>query len=237
MHADKGKLILLPNVLDESLPADPFLPISVQNAVSHLNGLIAESEKSARRYLRRFLSHEKMAALPLRLLNEHTKRDELKELLQPVLKGETWGLISDAGLPCIADPGSDLVFLANAHQLAVEALIGPCSLILALQLSGFSGQRFCFHGYLSREAVELDKAIKQLEARATQETQIWIEAPYRSAKMLDALKASLKPSTFLSVAVQLTTPLQRVASMSVQNWKNASFEIGKEPAVFLIFSP
>ena len=230
-----GKLILLPNVLEESLPADPFLPASVGAAVSHLSGLIAESEKSARRYLRRFLSHEKMASLPLRLLNEHTLQNEIEVLLKPVVEGQTWGVISDAGLPCIADPGADLVSAARRLNIDVEALVGPCSLILALQLSGFSGQRFCFHGYLPRESEELEKKIKDLEKRAKEETQIWIEAPYRSAKMIDALKLWLQPATRLCVAVNLTTSAQKVASHSVQQWKSLSFEIGKEPAVFLIF--
>ena len=230
-----GKLILLPNVLEESLPADPFLPASVSAAVSQLDGLIAESEKSARRYLRRFLSHEKMASLPLRLLNEHTLQKEIEVLLKPVIEGQTWGVISDAGLPCIADPGADLVSAARRLNIDIEAIVGPCSLILALQLSGFSGQRFCFHGYLPRESEELEKKIKDLEKRAKEETQIWIEAPYRSAKMLDALKLLLHPATGLFIAVNLTTPTQRVASHSIQQWNSLSFEIGKEPAVFLIF--
>lgn len=236
MNAQPGKLILLPNVLEESLPADPFLPVSVQAAVGELDGLIAESEKSARRYLRRFLSHEKMAALPLRLLNEHTPAKELDELLKPMLDGKTWGLISDAGLPCVADPGADLVAAARSFGVNIEAIAGPCSLILALQLSGFSGQRFCFHGYLPREAADLEKTVKDLERKARGETQIWIEAPYRSAKMFEALKLWLQPATRLCVSLSLTTPSQRVASHSIQQWKSLPFEIGKEPAVFLLQS-
>ena len=230
-----GKLILLPNVLEESLPADPFLPASIAANIGQLDGLIAESEKSARRYLRRFLSHEKMASLPLRLLNEHTAPKEIEALLKPVIEGQTWGVVSDAGLPCIADPGAELVAAARRSNIDIEAIAGPCSLILALQLSGFSGQRFCFHGYLPRDAEELEKKIKDLEKRAKEETQIWIEAPYRSAKMLDALKIWLQPATRLCVAVNLTTPSQRVASHPIHQWKSLPFEIGKEPAVFLIF--
>lgn len=234
MAAAKGKLFLLPNVLEESLPADLFLPASVKTAVSQLDGLIAESEKSARRYLRRFLSHEKMAALPLRLLNEHSPLQEIEALLLPMLEGRTWGLISDAGLPCIADPGADLVAAARRFNLEIEAIAGPCSLILALQLSGFSGQRFSFHGYLPREMGDLEKVLKDLEKRARGETQIWIEAPYRSAKMLGALKQWLQPATRLSIAVNLTTSSQKVASHTIREWKSLPFEIGKEPAVFLI---
>ena len=115
-----GKLLLLPNLLDETSSHDRFLPSSVGPAVTTLNGLIAESEKSARRYLRRFVSHDQMAKTPLRLLNEHTKKDELETLLEPMRRGEIWGLISDAGLPCVADPGSDLVFLANMSGIDIE---------------------------------------------------------------------------------------------------------------------
>ncbi|HSX38105.1 MAG TPA: SAM-dependent methyltransferase [Chlamydiales bacterium] len=229
-----SKLILLPNVLDESLPADPFLPSSVQTIVSQLDGLIAESEKSARRYLRRFLSHERMAMLPLRLLNEHTSPKEKKALLEPILEGQTWGLLTDAGLPCIADPGSDLVAAARYFSIEVQGIPGPCSLLLALQLSGFSGQQFSFHGYLPRDAEELTQKVKELEARSQRgETQIWIETPYRSAKMLEFLKNTLLPKTLLCVAANLTTLQQKIGSYPVYQWRSFSFELGKEPAVFL----
>ena len=229
-----GKLILLPNLLDETLPLEPFLPPGVSIAVASIGGLIAESEKSGRRYLRRFLTHDQMARLPLRLLNEHTDGKELQALIQPMQNGETWGLISDGGLPCIADPGAPLVALAHEKGVAVETFAGPSSLFMALQLSGFGGQRFSFHGYLPRETADLERKILELEKGAAAATQIWIEAPYRSAKMLDALKRILRPDTRLCCAVQLTSPNQRVVSFSVSKWKNYSFPIEKEPAVFLI---
>lgn len=225
-----GKLLLLPNLLDESLPTEPFLPISVNQAVSRLQGLIAESEKMARRYLRRFLSHDDMAKMPLAVLNEHTQ--DLSPLIQPILNGETWGLISDAGLPCIADPGADLVWLAHQKNIFVETFVGPSSLIMALQLSGLNGQQFSFHGYLPREVPELEHTLRDLEKRPG--THLWIEAPYRSAKMLDLLKRVLQPSTKLCVAVNLTLPTQRLLSQPVAKWKTAPFSLEKEPAVFLM---
>lgn len=227
-----GKLYLLPNLLDETLPTEPFLPVSVGQAVASIQGLIAESEKMARRYLRRFISHDAMAQMPLRLLNEHTK--ELKELLLPMERGETWGLISDAGLPCIADPGADLVWLVHEKGIGVETFVGPSSLIMALQLSGFSGQEFAFHGYLPREPQDLERKVIELEKR--QGAQIWIEAPYRSAKMLELLKRVLQPKTRLCVAANLTTANQKVVSQTVQRWKTSPFSLEKEPAVFLIMS-
>jgi 16S rRNA (cytidine1402-2'-O)-methyltransferase len=223
-----GKLFLLPNLLDESIPSD--FPPSVVTAVHQIQGLICESEKSARKYLRRFISHDEMAKMPLRLLNEHTQKGELENLLAPILNGEIWGLISDAGLPCIADPGSDLVYLAHQKNVSVETFVGPCSIIMALQLSGFSGQNFSFHGYLPRDPVELVAKIKELEKLPG--VQIWIEAPYRTAKMLDTLKEALLPTTILSIASSLHLPEQRVLTKPISQWKNLS--MGKEPAIFLI---
>ncbi len=225
-----GKLYLLPNLLDESLPIEPFLPVSVGAAVLQINGLIAESEKMGRRYLRRFLSHEEMAKRPLQLLNEHTSN--VQELLKPMLQGEVWGLISDAGLPCVADPGAQLVWLAHQKGVAIHTFVGPSSLIMGLQLSGFSGQHFSFHGYLPKEGAQLEQKLKELEKASG--THIWIEAPYRSAKMLATLLQVLRPETKLCVAVHLTSPNERVMSRRVSQWKELSFPLEKEPAVFLI---
>lgn len=231
-----GKLILLPNLLDDEADAALHLPAATGEIVSSLQGLIAESEKPARRYLRRFISHEEMAALPLRTLNEHSQPGEVDLLLEPMLQGETWGLISDAGLPCIADPGSDLVAKAQKKGIAVQTLAGPSSILMALQLSGFTGQRFAFHGYLPREAPLLEKQILELEKKSKhdQSSQIWIEAPYRSAKLLDMLKQTLHPSTRLCVAVRLTSPHQRSVSLPIAEWRKFSFPLEKEPAVFLL---
>jgi 16S rRNA (cytidine1402-2'-O)-methyltransferase len=168
--------------------------------------------------------------MPLALLNEHTS--DLQTLIEPLLKGQTWGLISDAGLPCIADPGADLVFLAHQKKIDIKTFIGPSSIIMALQLSGFGGQKFTFHGYLPREIPALENKLKELEQEGG--THIWIEAPYRSLKMLEIAKNTLKPQTKLCVAINLTSENERVQSALVATWKQSSFPIEKEPAVFLI---
>lgn len=227
-----GKLLLLPNVLQEELPIAPFFPISVTDAVRSIAGLIAESEKAARRYLRKFISHEEMQKIPICLLNEHTQ--QLKSFLEPMKKGEVWGLISDAGLPCLADPGSDLVWLAHQAGIDVAAFVGPSSIILGLQLSGFSGQHFTFHGYLPKEPEVLEKKLKEMEKQPG--THIWIEAPYRSQKMLEQLLKTLQSSTRLCVAVNLTTPAERLLSASVSRWRSIAWHIEKEPAIFLLTS-
>lgn len=224
-----GKLILLPNLLEESLSPERFLPAALAQVVQSMDGLIAESEKAGRRYLRKFLSHEEMATKPLLLLNEHTK--ELGTLLEPLKRGECWGLISDAGLPCIADPGSDLVWLARGAGVAIETYAGPSSILFALQLSGLPSQRFAFHGYLPREVPLLEKTIRELEKQST--TQIFIEAPYRSTKLLEILLKTLSPKTKLCVAANLTTPDELVISQVVAKW--TPVDLGKSPAVFLFF--
>ena len=231
-----GKLLLLPNLLDESQPHELYLPAGIGAVVKTVNGLIAESEKAARRYLRRFLSHDEMARMPLKTLNEHTQEKELDDFLAPLLHGETWGLISDAGLPCVADPGAPLVWRARLNNIPVETFAGPSSILMALQLSGFCGQRFSFHGYLPREGAELELKIRELERRSRNETEIWIEAPYRSQKMLEFLKQILSPNTKLCVAASLTLPTQKVVSQTVSKWKHIPLVLEKEPAVFLLDS-
>ncbi len=227
-------LFLLPNLLDETLGWEPFLPQSVPEAVRGLDGLIAESEKAGRRYLRRFVDHETMAATPIRLLNEHTA--ELTSLLEPLLRGEKWGLVSDAGLPCVADPGAPLVLLAHEKKVRVVTFAGPSSILMALQLSGLSGQRFSFHGYLPREAADLKKALQQMEARSRQEgsAQVWIEAPYRNAKMAQTVVEILQPSTLFCIARDLTLEDQFVRTQPIALWRKGGLEMAKTPTVFLL---
>ena len=238
MMPGAGILFLLPNLLDDELPHEPYLPVSVGEAVRSLDGLIAESEKGARRYLRRFVSHEQMARLPLKLLNEHTQPSELLEMIEPVIQGQRWGIVSDAGLPCLADPGAPLVWLARQRGLQVIAFPGPSSPILALQLSGLNGQRFAFHGYLPREMPDLQQRLRQLEKISKQEdsTEIWIEAPYRSSKMAQAVMETMSSETLLCIALSLIAPCQRIATQKIADWKKHPFSIEKEPAVFLIHS-
>jgi 16S rRNA (cytidine1402-2'-O)-methyltransferase len=239
MAPAEGHLFLLPNLLDDELAIEPFLPASVKEAVQSLDGLIAESEKGARRYLRHFVCHDRLAAMPLKLLNEHTPPSEIDSLLDPIARGECWGLLSDAGLPSLADPGAPLVFRAHQRHLVVSTLPGPSSIVMAIQLSGLPGQRFAFHGYLPREMPALQEALIHLEKRSRQDdaTQIWIEAPYRSARIAAAAITTLQPSTFFCIALSLTTSRQRVCVQRIDEWRRQAFQIEKEPAVFLLFCP
>jgi len=209
-------LYLLPNTLHEQ-SVWQFQPPT-------LDALIAESEKGGRTYLKRFCH----ATLPIYLLNEHTKNPT--ELLD--LKEERIGLISAAGMPCLADPGAQLVSAARQKGIDVHAFSGPSSIILGLMLSGFSGQAFTFHGYLSRDVAEL---AKQIRAFPKKMTQIFIEAPYRNDKMVEHLLKNLHENDLLCVAWNLTAPDEGVITQSVKNWKAKPLpSFDKKPAVFLV---
>lgn len=230
-------LFLLPNLLGPHEDHTLFLPKSVDETVGKLDGLIAESEKEARYFLRRFLPREKWVSLPLALLNEHTSLQEIDTLLKPLLKGEKWGLISDCGLPCLADPGALLVSHAHKFSINVIALPGPSSIIMALMLSGFSGQRFTFHGYIAKEEIERKKELKKWEKRAQEEkeTQIFMEAPYRNLATFQSCLATLSDTSKLCVAWNLTAPDQGLRSFSLKDWKKQEIPpLHKVPALFLI---
>lgn len=229
----KGLLHLIPNLLDETALLDDFILPSLHELIPTLDGLICESEKAAHRFLAKLPSKPQ---LTLSLLNEHTDPEDLPSLLEPILEGKNWGLISDAGLPCLADPGSSLVLLARQKKIKVHAYPGPSSLIMALMLSGLPVQRFAFHGYLPRKEDELRRKLREMEKISYVEgsTQVWIEAPYRSGKMLEVIKKVLRPHTLFCVAQNLTLPNEIVETEPVSAWKKKKIEKG--PAVFLLYS-
>jgi 16S rRNA (cytidine1402-2'-O)-methyltransferase len=237
MKEKQAKLLLLPNLIGDHKYHEPFLPQSTEKAVKSLDGLIAESEKGGRRYLSRFLDAEQTRMMPIALLNEHSAKDDVDFFLEPLAKGEVWGLVSDAGLPCVADPGAKLVFRARQRGFQVQAFIGPSSMMLALMLSGLPGQEFSFHGYLGRQAEQRERAINKLEqeSKKTAVTQIFMEAPYRNEHLLESLLKTLNNKTYLAVAWDLTMPTQGVICQQVGLWKKIPKpNIHKKPAVFLI---
>ncbi len=225
----KGQLHLLPNLLSKEAEHQQFLPSSVDRAVATLDGLIAESEKEGRAYLKRFgAPFREMPILPL---NKHSQ--EIETLLKPMKEGQSWGLISDAGLPILADPGANLVRRAYDFGIIVKAYVGPSSLILALMLSGLPAQRFAFHGYLPKNPTE---TLQNLQARSEKErsTQGFIETPYRNQQMLETLLKTLSDDTLLCIACNLTCPDQLVETHKISQWKKRSPpNINKRPTVFL----
>ena len=219
----KPALLLLPNLLGEIAHHAPFLPASVDKAVLTIDGLIAESATAGRRYLSRFETKKPTNLTSIALFNEHTPDADIDFLLEPIRKGERWGLISDGGLPCIADPGAKLVSRARQSGILIQAFVGPSSILLSLMLSGLPGQRFNFSGYIDKEPLKRAQEIKELEKRSKKEeaTQIFIETPYRNDHTLETLLQTLNEKTKLCVAWDLTLSTQGVLSQSVAVWKKS----------------
>lgn len=233
----KPALLLFPNLLGDHKHHEIFLPASVDKAVATIDGLICESEKEGRRFLSRFQTKKPAQEIPIGVYNEHTPDEDIDFLLEPIRAGERWGLISDGGVPCVADPGSKLVRRAKQSGIVVQAFVGPSSILLALMQSGLPGQRFSFQGYLKADEAGRLKDIKRLEALSKSEksTQIFIEAPYRNIHMINGLLSTLHDDTWLCVAWELTTPDQGIVSEPVSRWKKMPLpNIEKKPAVFLI---
>lgn len=234
MENTKPTLLLLPNLLAEHKYHEPFLPGSIDKAVATLDGLIAESEQGGRRFLGRFTTKKPAKDIPIALYNEHSTDKDLDFLLEPLRKGERWGLVSDGGLPCIADPGDRLVRRARQTGIAVQAFVGPSSILLALMQSGLPGQKFTFHGYLDANQEKRQKQISALENSSKGYTQIFIETPYRNKHMLESLLETLQPDTWLCVAWDLTLPTQGVLSQPVSLWKKSPLpNLEKKNAIFL----
>ncbi|UJB31766.1 SAM-dependent methyltransferase [Chromobacterium sp. Beijing] len=229
-----GTLFLIPAPLgDESIA---WLPEAERAKVLHLTRFVVEAEKTARKHLKALGVSAPIRELAMSTLNEHTPAADVAALLQPLLDGHDLGLISEAGCPAVADPGAQLVALAHERGLRVEPLIGPSSILLALMASGANGQCFAFHGYLPVDAADKAKIVKELELRSRQrnETQVFIETPYRNNTLLQQLRDTLSPATRLAVACDLTLPSQTIVSRRVKDWPKDAPDLHKRPAIFII---
>lgn len=236
-----GKLYLIPSLLAPDT-AVQCIPAAVTPLVTRLQHFIVESEKESRRFLKLLNREIDINALHFQLLNEHTRLHEAKKspkyFLQPALQGHDMGLLSDAGCPAIADPGAVVVAEAHRQGIQVMPMTGPSSLLLTLMGSGFNGQRFAFHGYLPVNREERKKAILQLETESRQrnQTQLFIEAPYRNNQMMESLLQSCHPNTRLCVGTDLTDVTEMISSKRVADWKLAVPELHKRPVVFALFA-
>lgn len=233
-----GTLYLIPVPLGAISP-DSSLPASVVERVRPLVHFVVENAKSARAFLKAVGTDQPLQALQLEELNEHTKRDALDRLLSPLRAGQDVGLLSEAGCPAVADPGADLVALAQQENIRVVPLIGPSSLLLALMASGLNGQRFAFQGYLPAKEAERAKMLHELESesRKRRQTQIFIETPYRNRQLFDSILQTCQPGTRLTVATDLSLPGESVLTRTVQEWKKQTPpEIERRPTVFLLLA-
>lgn len=233
-----GTLFLIPVPLGPTPPIDS-LPANVLATVRPLSHFVVEQAKSARAFLKQVGTETPLQGLNIEELNEHTKADALDRLLAPLRAGHDVGLLSEAGCPAVADPGADLVALAQRENCRVVPLIGPSSLILALMASGLNGQRFAFLGYLPAKEGERIKALRELEieSRKHRQTQIFIETPYRNRALFDTLLQTCQPKTRLTLATDLTLASESVVTRTIQEWKRKTPpEIERRPTVFLILA-
>jgi 16S rRNA (cytidine1402-2'-O)-methyltransferase len=235
--ANKGCLYLVPNTLGSDSLMD-CLPTSVKDLTSGLTCFVGENAKSTRAFLKLIGMQRPIQEIDVRVLDVNTPDEALTHLLQPLLQGIDVGLVSEAGCPAVADPGSRLVRLAHANSIRVRPLVGPNSLLLALMASGLNGQRFAFHGYLPTDALARAERLKFLESESRRlgQTQLFIETPYRNAAMLDAMVQNLARSTRVCIATDLTLPSESIVTMPAWLWKGQSASLNKRPSVFLLLA-
>lgn len=230
-----GKLYLIPTTLGESDPND-VLPQTIKRAVDFIDDYIVENEKTARKFIKSINPEKVQASLRLSSLNKHTENSEYIKMIQPCLDGKNIGLMSEAGCPGIADPGAVIVKLAHEKGIQVIPLVGPSSILLALMASGMNGQSFAFNGYIPIDKSEKKAALKSLEklSEDKNQSQVFIETPYRNNKMLEDILQALNPSTYLCVAADITLPTEYIKTMRVSDWKKAVVDLHNRPAIFII---
>jgi 16S rRNA (cytidine1402-2'-O)-methyltransferase len=232
-----GSLYLLPNVLGETAP-DAVIPAAVLNRARSLEYLIAEDPKAARAFLKRIGPARPLQSIRIERLDHNTPAGDFALLLEPVLAGRDAGLVSEAGLPAVADPGAGLVRLAHERGVRVVPQSGPSSIVLAVSASGLEGQRFAFHGYLPVAPAELASALKELErqSRRLRQTQIFIETPYRNDRTLATMLRALAPATLVCVAADLTLETETVKTRPVAAWREETLQLKGRPTVFLLLA-
>ncbi|MBQ2051724.1 MAG: SAM-dependent methyltransferase [Paludibacteraceae bacterium] len=232
-----GILFLIPNTLGENAP-DEVIPQKVIETAKRLRHFIVEDVRTVRRYLRKIDRTFPIDDSQFFELNQHTDRSKIEPYLKPLLEGNDMGIISEAGCPAVADPGADIVALAHRKGIRVVPLVGPSSILLAQMASGFNGQSFAFVGYLPIEAAERQKRLRKLEHRAKEEnqTQLFIETPYRNMKLFDELTATLKGDTRLCIACDITLESEYIETRTIGEWKQKKpQDLNKRPTIFGIF--
>ncbi len=235
MEVKTGPLYLIPTRLGDNAPLE-VLPISVKKIIETVDDYIVENEKTARRFIKKISSGKSQAALTIHILNKYTQESELPSFLNACLSGRPVGLLSEAGCPGIADPGADIVKIAHEQEIKVIPLVGPSSILLALMSSGMNGQSFTFNGYLPIDKAERRSKLKKLEKQSfdLNQSQIFIETPYRNNKMLQDICTSLGANTRVCVACDITLPTEYIKTKSVKEWKQENVDLHKRPAIFII---
>ncbi|MFD2890912.1 SAM-dependent methyltransferase [Flavobacterium chuncheonense] len=230
-----GKLYLIPTTLGEMNPED-VLPQTIKRSIDFIDDYIVENEKTARRFIKSIHPEKKQPSLNLSLLNKHTELSEHEKMIAPLFEGKNVGLMSEAGCPGVADPGAVIVKLAHDKGIQVVPLVGPSSILLAIMASGMNGQSFAFNGYLPIDAQEKKNAIKQFErlSHEKNQSQLFIETPYRNNKLFEDLLQLLQPNTWLCIACDITLPTEFIKTKSVNDWKKNKVDLHKRPCIFII---
>lgn len=227
---------MLPCPISEGNPYDT-LPEANRAVMASIDYFIVENVRTARRFLSAAKIGVAIDSLEFAECSEHTTAADIEPLLAPVLAGRNCGIISEAGLPGIADPGADVVAAAQRKGIEVIPLVGPSSILMALMASGQNGQSFAFNGYLPIKPAERTKALRHFERRAQLErqSQIFIEAPYRNVKLLADMLATLSPATLLTVAADITAPGELIRTRTIAEWRNTPTpDIHKRPTIFIL---
>jgi 16S rRNA (cytidine1402-2'-O)-methyltransferase len=235
MNTAKGKLYLIPTTLGDNAPLD-VLPITVKNIINQTDIFIVENEKTARHFIKKIAPDKIQSTLKIHLLNKFTEDTELPKFLESCARGMDVGLLSEAGCPGIADPGADVVKLAHQLDIKVVPLVGPSSILMAMMGSGMNGQSFTFNGYLPIDKDERKKEIKRLERVSFElnQSQIFIETPYRNNKMLEDICSILEKNTSVCVACDITLPTEFIKTLAVNEWAKKKVDLHKRPTIFII---
>lgn len=229
-------MYLLPVTLGDT-PLDKVLPAHNIEIISGLRHFIVENVRTARRFLRQADPKFDIDGSQFYELNKHTAPEDIAGYLQPLYDGHSVGVISEAGCPAVADPGADVVAIAQRKGLKVVPLVGPSSIILSVMASGFNGQSFAFHGYLPIKPDERARRLKQLEQRIynEQQTQLFIETPYRNGKMVEDIIKNCRPQTKLCIAANLTCADEYVRTRTLKEWRGSVPDLSKIPCIFLLY--
>lgn len=229
-------LYLLPVTLGET-SLDTVLPSYNKEVILNIRHFIVEDIRSARRFLKKVAKEIDIDALSFYPLNKHTSSEDISGYLKPLTEGYPMGVISEAGCPAVADPGADVVAIAQRENMRVVPLVGPSSIILSVMASGFNGQSFAFHGYLPIEQGERAKALKLLEQRvyAEHQTQLFIETPYRNSKLIEEILQTCRPQTKLCIAANITCEDEFIKTRTVKEWRGNVPDLSKIPCIFLLY--
>ena len=232
---NKGTLYLIPVTLGET-PINSVIPEYNNEIINEIDIYIVENIKTARRFLKKAGIKKEIDDLTFYELNKRTHETEIAQYIKPLLNGNNIAVLSEAGCPGVADPGAEVVSLAQQKNIEVVPLVGPSSILLSLMASGFNGQSFCFNGYLPKDQKDRIRRIKDLErsVKTKNQTQLFIETPYRNRNVFEDLLKNCLPTTKLCIAVDITLPSEQIKTKSIEEWQKINIDLHKRPCIFIL---